>query len=62
MNRQPVKLLRRIRTRSGASLFECAVIMVLVSIVAVLILEGIGGKTNNMLKPVNTGFGQQQQQ
>jgi Flp pilus assembly pilin Flp len=43
---------------SGATLFECCVIMVLVSIVAVLVLQGIGGKTSNMLVPVNNGFGQ----
>ena len=54
-----MKLLRRVRTRSGATLTECAFILVLVSIFAVLILEGIGGKTNNMLVPVNNGFGQQ---
>ena len=51
-----VKLLRRMRTGSGATLFECAVVMALVSIIAVLVLQGIGGKTNNMLVPVNDGF------
>ena len=54
---KPVKLLRKIRTtRSGATLFECAIIMALVAMVAVLVLRGIGGKTNNMLVPVNAGF------
>jgi Flp pilus assembly pilin Flp len=52
-----MKLLRRVRTRSGVTLFEYAIILFLVSIVAVLVLQGIGGKTNNMLVPVNTGFG-----
>jgi len=59
MGQQPVKILRRVRTRSGATLFEYAVVLVLVSIAAVVILQGIGGKTNNMLAPVNNGFGQQ---
>ena len=53
------KLSRKMRKRSGATLFECAVILFLVSIVAVLILQGIGGKTNNMLVPVNDGFSTQ---
>lgn len=58
MSRQLMKLLRRVRTRSGATLFECAAIMFLIGIVAVLILQGIGNKTNNMLTPVNDGFKQ----
>jgi Flp pilus assembly pilin Flp len=53
-----MKLLRSVRTRSGATLFEYAVILFLVSIIAVLILQGIGGKTNKMLAPVNDGFEQ----
>jgi Flp pilus assembly pilin Flp len=56
MTTKAMKLLRCIRTRSGATLFEYAVILFLVSIVAVLIFEAIGGKTNNMLVPVNDGF------
>jgi Flp pilus assembly pilin Flp len=58
MTSKPMKLSRGWRNRSGATLFECAVILFLVSIVAVLILQGIGGKTNNMLVPVNAGFNQ----
>ena len=56
--KEPAKLLRRVRTRSGATLTEYAFILVFVSVVAVLILQGMGGKTNNMLAPVNNGFGQ----
>lgn len=56
MRKRLMKLLRRARIRSGATLFECAVIMFLVSIIAVLILQGIGTKTNKMLSPVNDGF------
>ena len=58
MNRLLMKL-PRLRARSGATLVEYAVILFLVSIVAVLILMGIGGQTNNMLAPVNNGFQQQ---
>jgi Flp pilus assembly pilin Flp len=58
MKNQVMKLLRRVRIRSGVTLFEYAIILFLVSIVAVLILQAIGGKTNNMLVPVNNGFGQ----
>jgi Flp pilus assembly pilin Flp len=59
MTSKLMKLTRRWGKRSGATLFECAVILFLVSIVAVLILQGIGGKTNNLLVPVNAGFNQQ---
>jgi Flp pilus assembly pilin Flp len=50
--------MRKVRARSGATLVEYAFVLILVSIVAVLVLEGIGGKTNNMLAPVNNGFTQ----
>jgi Flp pilus assembly pilin Flp len=57
MNRRQQKLLRKLRSKSGATLTEYAVILVIVSIVAIAILEGIGGKTNNMVSSVNDGFG-----
>ena len=56
MNRRSQKLLRKLKTKSGASLTEYAVLLFLVSIVAILILQGIGGKTNNMVSSVNDGF------
>jgi Flp pilus assembly pilin Flp len=56
MNKGLQKLLRKLRTRSGVSLTEYAFILVIVSIVAIAILEGIGGKTNNMVSSVNDGF------
>ena len=56
MRNRSMKLMRRVRTRSGATLFEYAIVLFLVSIVAVLVLQGIGGKTNKMLAPVNDGF------
>jgi Flp pilus assembly pilin Flp len=56
MKRKLEKLLRRLRNKSGVSLTEYAFILVIVSIVAIAILEGIGGKTNNMVSSVNDGF------
>lgn len=57
MNRRQRKLFRKLRTKSGATLTEYAVILFLVSIVAIVILQSIGGKTNNMVSTVNDGFG-----
>ena len=57
MNKKQQKLLRELRTKSGATLTEYAVILFLVSIVAIVILQSIGGKTNNMVSTVNDGFG-----
>jgi Flp pilus assembly pilin Flp len=57
MNRRQQKLLKRLRAKSGATLTEYAVILFIVSIVAIVILQGIGGKTNNMVSTVNDGFG-----
>ena len=57
MNRTLQKLLRRVRTKSGATLTEYAVILFLISIVAIVVLQGIGGSTNNMVSTVNDGFG-----
>lgn len=57
MNRRQQRLLRKLRAKPGATLTEYAVILVLVSIIAIAILQGIGGKTNNMVTTVNDGFG-----
>ena len=57
MNRRGQKQFRRLKMKSGASLTEYAVLLFLVSIAAVLILQSIGGKTNNMVSTVNDGFG-----
>jgi len=51
-------LIRRVRTRSGISLVEYGLILFLVSIVAVLVLRGIGVSTNNTVSAVNNGFPQ----
>jgi len=57
MNRRQKKLLRKLRAKSGATLTEYAVILFLVSIVAIAILQSIGGSTNNMVSSINNGFG-----
>ena len=57
MNRKQQRLLGKLRVKSGATLTEYAVILFLISIVAVVVLQGIGGKTNNMVSTVNDGFG-----
>jgi Flp pilus assembly pilin Flp len=56
MNIKQQKLFKKLRSKSGVSLTEYAFILVIVSIVAIAILEGIGGKTNNMVSSVNDGF------
>ena len=50
------RLFRKLRTRSGATVFEYALILFLVSIIAIVILQGIGGKTNNMVTTVNNAW------
>lgn len=57
MSNRLQKLWQRTRTKSGATLVEYAIILVLVSIVAVLVLHGIGASTNNMVSSINNGFG-----
>lgn len=54
--RYATNLLRRLRCRSGATLFEYCIVLVMVSIVAVALLVSIGGTTNNNLAPVNNGL------
>ena len=57
MIRKQQMLLRKLRAKPGATLTEYAIILFIVSIVAIAILQGIGGKTNNMVSSVNDGFG-----
>ena len=57
MGRRLHRLVQKVRAKSGATLTEYAVILFLVSIVAIAILQGIGGSTNNMVSSVNNGFG-----
>jgi Flp pilus assembly pilin Flp len=56
MRKKVQRLLRTLRTKTAASLTEYAVILFLVSIAAILVLNGIGGRTNNMVSSINNGF------
>jgi len=56
MRKKVHKLLRRFRTRTAVTVFEYALILSLISVVAIVVLEGIGGKTNNMVTSINSGF------
>ena len=56
MRNRSQRLCRKLRTRSGATLFEYALILFLVTIIAIVILQGIGGKTNNMVTTVNNAW------
>jgi len=54
--RNAANLLRWLRSRTGATLFEYCIVLVLVSIVAVALLVSIGNVTNNNVAPVNNGL------
>lgn len=56
MRKRIQRLYRQLTTKAAVTVFEYALILSLVSIVAVLVLQGIGGKTNNMVSSINTGF------
>jgi len=47
------KMLRRLQKRSGQSLVEYALILALISVVAILVLRGIGSSVNTKLGNVN---------
>ena len=47
------KMLRRFQKRSGQSLVEYALILALISVVAILVLRGIGSSVNVRLGNVN---------
>jgi Flp pilus assembly pilin Flp len=53
MNKQIRKFVRGLRSRKGQSLVEYALILALVSIVAILVLKGIGTSVNTKLDNVN---------
>jgi Flp pilus assembly pilin Flp len=50
------KLLRRVKKQSGQSLVEYALILALISVVAILVLRGIGSNVNEKLGSVNTNL------
>jgi Flp pilus assembly pilin Flp len=51
------KAMRRFQGRSGQSLVEYALILALISVVAILVLRGIGGNVNTKLGSVNSNLG-----
>jgi len=50
------KLLRRMKKQSGQSLVEYALILALISVVAILVLRGIGSNVNTKLENVNSNL------
>ena len=50
------KLLRRVKKQSGQSLVEYALILALISVVAILVLRGIGTSVNSKLTNVNANL------
>ncbi len=53
MTKRFQKLLRGLQNRSGQSLVEYALILALISVVAILVLKGIGTSVNTKLSNVN---------
>ena len=47
------KMVRRMKKQSGQSLVEYALILALISVVAILVLKGIGTNASNKLNQVN---------
>jgi Flp pilus assembly pilin Flp len=45
---------QKLRRRSAQSLVEYALILAFVAMVAVVMLRGLGGTTNNLIAPVNS--------
>ena len=51
-----MKMLRKVNRQSGQSLVEYALILALISVVAILVLRGIGTAANNKLSSVNSNL------
>ena len=56
MKRHLRRLIRVVSKRSGQSLVEYALILALIAVVAILVLQGLGGKVNNTLSSVNSNL------
>jgi Flp pilus assembly pilin Flp len=56
MKRYLQKLVRGVRKQSGQSLVEYSLILALIAVVAILVLQGLGGKVNNTLSSVNANL------
>jgi Flp pilus assembly pilin Flp len=50
------KLMRKASKKSGQSLVEYALILALISVVAILVLRGIGTSVNSRLEDVNNNL------
>ena len=50
------KLIRKLKRNSGQSLVEYALILALISVVAILVLKGIGTNVNLKLGSVNSNL------
>jgi Flp pilus assembly pilin Flp len=50
------KMMRRMKRQSGQSLVEYALILALISVVAILVLRGIGTAANTKLQSVNSNL------
>jgi pilus assembly protein Flp/PilA len=56
MKKRLQKVIRVVRKQSGQSLVEYALILALIAVVAILVLQGLGGKVNNTLSSVNANL------
>lgn len=56
MKKHLQKLVRRIKRQSGQSLVEYALILALISVVAILVLRGIGSQVNLKMTSVNSNL------
>jgi pilus assembly protein Flp/PilA len=56
MKKRLQKLVRVVRKQSGQSLVEYALILALIAVVAILVLQGLGGKVNNTLSSINANL------
>jgi Flp pilus assembly pilin Flp len=56
MKKRLRRLVRVVRKQSGQSLVEYALILGLIAVVAILVLQGLGGKVNNTLSSVNANL------
>jgi Flp pilus assembly pilin Flp len=54
--KRPLAVFRRLNRRSGQSLVEYALILALISVVAILVLSGIGSSVNNKLTNINANL------
>ena len=56
MKKMMKKMLRKVKGQSGQSLVEYALILALISVVAILVLRGIGTNVNTKLGSVNSNL------